>query len=161
MLSANKKTALSSQRGVALVTAILACVILFALAVLVIYLSTSDLRVSGRTVGEKKALNAAETGIHRMIQGFDPMDLSGYPLNNQSVDAGNDPHSRYSIGAPGRPSSGRIFLPMAGYAMGGGQSWGQRHYVVTVEGRNTAYDTRVEIQTGIGYGPVEVTTMSR
>ena len=161
MSSANKKNVLFSQQGVALVTAILACVILFALAMLVLYLSTSDLRVSGRTVGEKKALNAAEVGIHRMIQNFDPSNLSGYPLNDQAVDADNDPYSRYTIGVPGKPSSGNLFLPMSGYSIGGGQSWGQRHYAVTVEGRNTAYGTRVQIETGLGYGPIEITTMSR
>jgi Tfp pilus assembly protein PilX len=161
MSSLNKKEFISSQKGFALVTAILACVILFALAMLVIYLSTSDLRTSGRSVGEKKALNAAETGIHRMIQNFDPQDLAASPETNMQVDAANDPASFYTIGTPGNPASGKLFLPMIGYSIGGGQSWGQRHYAVTVEGRNTAYNTRVEIATGIGYGPIEITTMSR
>jgi Tfp pilus assembly protein PilX len=162
MLSHNRKEFISSQKGFALVTAILACVILFALALLVIYLSTSDLRTSGRSVGEKKALNAAETGIQRMIQNFDPQNLAAsQTTEEQQVDAANDPNSVYTIGIPANPASGKLFLPMIGYSIGGGQSWGQRHYAVTVEGRNTAYNTRVEIATGIGYGPIEITTMSR
>jgi Tfp pilus assembly protein PilX len=161
MLSANREKIMSSQKGFALVTAILACVILFALAMLVIYLSTSDLRTSGRSVGEKKALSAAETGIHRMIQNFDPQNLGSTTASNAQVDAANDPASVYTIGTPGNPASGQLFLPMKGYSIGGGQSWGQRHYAVTVEGRNTNYNTRVEIATGIGYGPIEITTMSR
>ncbi|MBN1546777.1 MAG: pilus assembly PilX N-terminal domain-containing protein [Syntrophaceae bacterium] len=161
MLSANSKTIRSSQNGFALVTAILACAILMALAVLVIYISTGDLRTSGRSVGEKKALNAAETGIHRMIQSFDPQNLAASPATDVQVDAANDPNSFYTIGTPGNPASGKLFLPMTGYAIGGGQSWGQRHYSVTVEGKNTTYNTRAEIETGIGYGPIEITTMSR
>jgi Tfp pilus assembly protein PilX len=161
MLSAHRVKIISSQKGFALVTAILACVILFALAMLVIYLSTSDLRTSGRSVGEKKALNAAETGIHRMIQNFDPQNLAASSSTNVQVDSTNDPASVYSIGIPANPASGRLFLPMIGYSIGGGQSWGQRQYTVAVEGRNTSYGTHVDITTGIGYGPVEITTMSR
>jgi Tfp pilus assembly protein PilX len=161
MLSANREKIMPSQKGFALVTAILACAILFALAMLVIYLSTSDLRTSGRSVGEKKALNAAETGIHRMIQNFDPQDLAASSSTNVQVDAANDPASVYTIGTPGNPASGKLFLPMTGYSIGGGQSWGQRHYAVIVEGRNTSYGTHAEIETGLGYGPIEITTMSR
>ena len=58
----NSKKILSSEKGFILLTAILACVILLALAILIINLSTSDLRVSSKTVGEKKAMSAAEAG---------------------------------------------------------------------------------------------------
>ena len=137
----------------------MACVILFALAILIINLSTSDLRVSSKSVGQKKALSAAETGIHRMIQNFNPQNLAASTSTNVQVDATNDPASVYTIGQPGPPTSGPLFLPMTGYSIGGGQTWGQRRYVVNVDGRNTAYDTKVTIQTGVGYGPVEISTM--
>ena len=57
-----RRRRLSSEKGFALVTAILACVILFALAMLILQLSTGDLRVSAKSVGDKKAMAAAETG---------------------------------------------------------------------------------------------------
>ena len=139
--------------------AIMACVILFALAMLVINLSTSDLRVSSKNVGEKKALTAAETGIHRMIQNFDPQNLASTAATSVQVDASNDPASVYTIGTPATPANGPVFLPMIGYAIGGGQTWGQRCFVVDVEGRNTAYVTQVTIRTGVGYGPVEISTI--
>jgi len=50
---------------------------------------------------------------------------------------------------------------MSGYSIGGGQQWGQRVYSVDVTGRNTNYKTIVTIGTGIGYGPVESSTMMR
>lgn len=139
--------------------AIMACVILFALAMLVINLSTSDLRVSSKNVGEKKALTAAETGIHRMIQNFDPQNLASTAATSVQVDASNDPASVYTIGTPATPANGPVFLPMIGYAIGGGQTWGQRCFVVDVEGLNTAYVTQVTIRTGVGYGPVEISTI--
>ena len=153
------KRILSSEKGFILILAIMACVILFALAMLVINLSTSDLRVSSKNVGEKKALTAAETGIHRMIQNFDPQNLASTAATSVQVDASNDPASVYTIGTPATPANGPVFLPMIGYAIGGGQTWGQRRYVVDVEGRNTSYVTQVTIRTGVGYGPVEISTI--
>ncbi len=153
------KKILSSEKGFALVTAIMACVILFALAMLIISLSTGDLRVSAKSVGDKKAMSAAETGIHRMIQNFNPQNLAASALTGVQVDSANDPASVYSISTPAIPTSGPLFLPMTGYSIGGGQTWGKKRFVVNVEGRNTAYDTKVTIQTGIGYGPIEISTM--
>jgi len=156
---------IASDKGFALVAAILACVILFALAMLVIHLSTQDLRSSAKNVGDKKAISAAETGIHRMMQNFDPdpADFSNTAKYNTQfqVDSANDPNSVYTIGTPARPTTGPTFLPMTGYSIGGGQSWGQSRYVVDVTGRNTTYDTSVTIGTGVGYGPIEISTMSR
>ena len=153
------KKILSSEKGFILVLAIMACVILFALTMLIINLSTSDLRVSSKNVGQKKALSAAETGIHRMIQNFNPQNLALSAVLSAQVDSTNDPASVYTISAPTVPTAGPLFLPMTGYSIGGGQTWGQRRYVVNVDGRNTAYDTKVTIQTGVGYGPVEISTM--
>jgi len=154
----------NSEKGFALVAAILACLILLGLAMLVIHLSTRDLRISAQSVGEKKALTAAETGIHQLVRTFDPQatgGLSSFAVSNVVVDAVNAPGDVYSISAPSTPTSGPAFLPMTGYSIGGGQSWGQRRYVTQVTGRNTIYNTRVDIGVGVGYGPIEVSTMSR
>jgi hypothetical protein len=61
----------------------------------------------------------------------------------------------------GRPAAGPDMLPLAGYAIGGGQQWGQRRYTGRVTGRNTTYDSSVQIDVGMGFGPIEITTMSR
>jgi hypothetical protein len=155
------KEKLSSERGFALITAIMACVILLALAILILNLSTGDLRVSSRSVGDKKAMSAAETGIHRAMQSFNPQNLAATVVTGVQVDAANDPASVYTIGAPTAPATGPLFLPLEGYSIGGGQTWGQRRYEINVEGRNTAYGTRMDIRTGVGYGPVEISTMFR
>jgi len=154
-----------SEKGFVLIAAVLACLILLALAMLVIHLSTQDLRISARTVGEKKAMSAAETGIHRLIQNFDPLQLSASTVPNTNdtgeVDPVNAPGDFYTISAPYLPTSGPAFLPLAGFSSGGGQSWGQRRYNVDVTGRNNTYGTRADIGVGLGYGPIEISTMSR
>jgi Tfp pilus assembly protein PilX len=152
---------LQGQKGFALITAILAIMILMALGFLALSTSTEDIKISSRVVGEKKALSAAETGIHRLMQNFDPAAMSGSQATNVQVDSAADPSSRYSISNVGRPASGPEMLALRGYSIGGGQQWGQRRYVGSVTGNNTAYGSSVTIDVGMGYGPIEITTMSR
>ena len=173
MLSPIKKTSVrypdKNQTGFALVTAILAVMILMALGYLALAVSTGDLRISSRIVGEKKALSATESGIHRLMQGFTPPDLTAIQVEGVSqplgverqVDAATDPASRYVIGNVGRPTSGPDMLPLAGYSIGGGQQWGQRRYTSRVTGSNTDYGSSVAVDVGMGFGPIESTTMSR
>jgi len=137
----------------------MACVILFALAMLIIQLSTGDLKVSSSNVGDKKASIAAEAGIQQMLSSFDP--ASPPTPATFAVDTVNAPGSVYSFTAPVPPANGPAFLPMKGYSIGGGQQWGQRSYVSSVTGQNTNYNSSVTIDVGMGYGPIEISTMSR
>ena len=169
------KRRLSSEKGFALITAIMACAILFALAMLILQLSTGDLGVSSKNVGDKKASSGAEAGIHQMMQNFNPDSATWTAANNyttncaattptyiwQAIASGADANTQYAMCTPTLPTFGPAFLPMSGYSIGGGQSWGQRRYVVNVTGRNTSYNTRATINTGVGFGPIEISTMSR
>jgi hypothetical protein len=147
----------SSEQGFALVTALMACAILFALAMLVLNLSTSDLKVSAQNVGDKKAAIAAETGLQQVLIGGDPKNLA--PVTDAPVDAVNAPGSVYSFATPGPPpsSSGRpAFASMPGYSA----PLGQARYETTVTGRNTRYGTSVQVDIGVGYID-DVTTVYR
>jgi hypothetical protein len=153
---------ISSARGFALVAAILACLILMALAILVISLSTGDLRTSATVVGDKKSLAAVESGIHKLSQNFDPSATAanfglGASTTWQDVDATNDPGAQYRYSASA--ASTMPPLPLAGYSMEAGQGWGMTRYNITVEGQNTTYNTRAQVDVGIGYGPVPTGTM--
>ena len=150
------------RKGFALITAILAVMILMALGFLAISVTTGDLKITARVVGEKKALSAAETGIHRLMQDFNPSTMLADKVNiPYQVNAEADPKSLYTISNVGLPASGPAVLPLAGYAVGGGQQWGQRRYLARVTGENTAYNSSVQIDVGMGYGPIEISTMSR
>ncbi len=151
----------NGRKGFALVAAIMAAMILLALGFLALSVSTDDVKISTRVVGEKKALSAAETGIHRLMQNFDPDNTTASQVANVQVDAATDPASRYTVTSVGRPSSGPDALPLAGFSIGGGQQWGQKRYVGSVTGTNTNYGSSVQIDVGMGYGPIEITTMSR
>ena len=148
----------NSEEGFALIAAIMACLILLALGMLVISLSTQDIRVSTKIVGEKRALAAIDTGISALSQLFDPNNPILVPQTTIRADG----VSKYTFNYPTtRPTVGPITIPLAGFSIGGGQRWGQSRYNLDVVGRNTEYSTQVTVGVGMGYGPVEVSTMQR
>ena len=149
------------RQGFALVTAILAIMILMALGFLALSVTTGDLKITSRVVGEKKALSAAETGIHRLMQNFDRDNPTSAQVTNAQVNAAADPNSRYTISNVHSPTSGPKVLPLAGYSIGGSQTWVQQRFDGSVTGVNTNYNSSVTIDVGIGFGPIDSSTMSR
>jgi hypothetical protein len=171
MLSSSKKLRymkIKRKEGFALVAAIIACLILLAVGLVAYLMTTQDSRTSLRTMGDKKAMMATESGIHRIMTYFDAANVSpqtfdaaqtSWPVCLQ-VNAAADPSSRYCFGQPVRPPSGDI-VPLSGYAIAGGQMWGQIRYSATVTGQNTNYGGQAQVQVGFGYGPVEIDTTYR
>lgn len=148
-------------KGFILIGALLAIWILTSLGILVFIISTQDMRISSRGLGEKKAFAAAEAGIHVLLQNFDPLNKDASIVNLVQVDPANDPDTRYSIAPPPTgwiPPSFPAALPYPGFSMGGGQVWGQTRILVVSSGTNTRYNSNVQIEVGVGYGPVNVTT---
>jgi Tfp pilus assembly protein PilX len=84
----------SEEKGFALVAALLANLILLAVGIVAINLSSQDIRVSMKTVADKKAVNAAEAGIHWLTVNFDPANLAAVAVTNQQVDASTDPNTK-------------------------------------------------------------------
>ena len=146
----------NSEKGFALIAAIMACLLLLALGMLVISLSTQDIRVSVRIVGDKRSLAAAEEGIHSLCQAFDPQT----PVNAPALTTRADGVSNYTIHYPATaPTTGPLGIRLPGFDIGGGKIYGDRRYNVSVTGRSTEYTTQVTIGVGLGYGPVDITTL--
>ncbi len=152
---------MNSQRGIALVVALLANVILLAVGVLAIHLSTRDIRASFAVIGDKKAFAACEAGVHQLATNFDPGTLAAQAQTDVVVNPATDPNSRYTIFQPTTPASGPAVIPMTGYQIAGGAMWGQERFNATVRGENTAYNSRVQVNVGLGFGPIEFSTTSR
>jgi hypothetical protein len=148
----------NSQAGFALVTAIMASLILLALGLLVFSLSTQDIRVSARIVGDKSALIAAEEGIHAIQQTFNINTVTiAPPVADQPTADGK--HKSYSILYPAKfPTAPPECVPdpRGGSDIKAG-SLKLKRYDLYVVGKNTAYNPniQVEIKTEIGYGPVQ------
>jgi len=170
---------LGNEKGFALLAAIVASLIILAVGMLVINMSVGDLRATSMTVCSKKALAATESGIHRMIQDFDPSgswdaahnysplhDLSGnlcgtanYSSSNyiwRSIPGGTDANTKFAICAP--TTSNMAFIPFPGSAIG---EWGMMRYDANIVGENTNITCNQlgtasleTVTVGIGYGPV-------
>ena len=102
-----------------------------------------------------------EAGIHRLNLNFDPNNPSVVAVSGAPVNLGIDPDTRYTIGTPSLPGSGPLTLPMPGYALTGGQQWNQARYNATVTGVNTRCNSKVAVDTSVGYGLLEATTTYR
>jgi hypothetical protein len=151
------------QGGFALVAALIASLLLLAMGMLVIQLSTQDLKSGAATVGGKKALAAVDTGIHMLFKTYDPAATVTTLFNQwSSMDGGVDPHSRYRISTP--VASRQAPVPLPGYSMEAGQGWGMTRSDVTVEGQNASYPNNradIIVDVGMGYGPVPTGTLYR
>jgi hypothetical protein len=160
------------EEGFALIAALMVFWILTALGMLVFSVTTKDLRVSSRTVGERKAFTAAQSGIHWLTLNFNPVNPGSTPNINVDVvvdsTSSGDPNTMYSISAFNDPvtntptwipKSGPPAVVIAGYSVGGGETWGQKRFVAQVTGKNTAYNSSLPFTAGLGYGPVPMTTV--
>jgi hypothetical protein len=142
-----KKNILSNEKGFALLAALMACLILIAIGILVINMSTGDLFTSSATVGYKKAILAVESGVPKVINDVQPSNWTtgnphhysaveyinpvtgvhypcgadGYPDTQydwQTIPGGTDSHTQFAICIP--TQSALPDIPVAGYELGGG-----------------------------------------
>ena len=150
-----------NERGFALIAALLANLILLAVGIIALNLSTGDIRISMRSVGDKKAVNAAEAGLHWLTVNFDAATYTSLVNTTSTVTAGVDNSTRYTINSIAEPTTGPAQIPLPGFSIGGSQTWGQARYDARITGENTAFNTSVTIDVGLGHGPVEMGTMSR
>jgi Tfp pilus assembly protein PilX len=159
------------EEGFAFIAALLAIWILTALGMLVFTVTTQDVRVSSRMLGERKAFSAVESGISWLMQNFNPANPGNSVVSNVVASSTGDPNTQYGIGpaySDGTwiPKTGPTAVPVSGYAMGGGETWGRQRFLAQVSGTNTAYNTsssqlNVQVNVGIGYGPVDISTSYR
>jgi len=153
------KNYFKNEKGFALVAALIACLILLALGMLVINMSTGDLFTTSAVIGNKKSLAAAESGISKIIADVDPDNwtttehytaatdgsgnLCGTDAFNHGlydfidITGGTDPNTEFAGGSS---------------ALG----YGFMRYDSTVVGRNTSHDAEAKVDVGVGFGPVAI-----
>lgn len=158
-----KRKLLTNEKGFALLAAIIASLILLAVGVLAINLSSSDQRASAVTVGDKKALAATESGIHRLVQDFVPEPAAWNAANNytqnctstipnyiwRTIASGIDLNTQFAVCKP--VESNMAPVSVAGYSL---DQWAIMRYDGTVVGQNTSYNSLAKVDIGIGFGPV-------
>lgn len=148
-----KKMALSNEKGFVLLAALIACLIIIAVGILVINLSTGDLMSSSVNVGTKKAFAGVESGIYRVMQDFQPdsntwtlanhytQDCTVAPSNYnwRSINTGTDPNTQF---ATCKPAMNHPPVSVMGTSL--------CVYDEVVVGQNTTYDSMATVSIGIG-----------
>lgn len=144
-----------NKEGFALIAALLAILIITAVGVLVFTVTTRDIRVSTRVTGEKKAFSAAEAGVHSLIQNFNPLNSAASDTVNVVVDAATDLDTVYSIANTAPSGAGWVSMTGYTFSYGSGSTppMGNNTFNSEVTGRNTRYESSVQIDAGLGYGP--------
>jgi hypothetical protein len=148
---------IGNEGGFALIAAVMANLILLAVGVIALNLSTQDLRISMKFVGDKKAMGAAEAATHWVMVNFDPSNPVAVAKENRPLTelaAGLDARGRVTIAEPSASAAGPMQVSLAGYDMSATQ-WVLLRYDTTVTGRNEDYRTSVTLNVGLGYGPVD------
>ncbi|MBN1471601.1 MAG: pilus assembly PilX N-terminal domain-containing protein [Syntrophaceae bacterium] len=143
----NKKTEKIPEGGFILIVALIGIMILMAIGYLALTISTSDLRIASRLVGERKAYSAAEAGVHAMISHYTGT-ASDNTAGDVAVDPVNDPHTFYSVTGSTEVSGLSQSCPGA-FSIEGGLSWHCKNYRSIVTGRDTSYNSTVTIDVGI------------
>lgn len=154
----------NNQQGYVLASALMILLLLLAIASLVFLVTTKDLRIAGRITGEKKAFSAVEAGYSqlKLFSNQNGGDIVGYTLPSTQVDPGGDPDTRYTITAYTGPA---MSIPtsrdMVGYSIAGGTQYKMLVTAKTITGENTRYQSRMDVDVAVGYGPVDVSASYR
>ncbi|HDQ03952.1 MAG TPA: hypothetical protein ENN23_05190 [Deltaproteobacteria bacterium] len=142
------KRRLKSQDGFVLVVAVIAVMIMIAVGFLALTVSTQDIRISSRMVGETKAFSAAEAGVTEASRRLNPIDLQPIPWTVYDPD--NNPGVGFEAGTPDRyldfPS-----IDFPGYSLR--HDWAGAVFSTTVTGEDRNYKSRARISVGIAYSP--------
>mgnify|MGYP000322704544 CR=1 FL=1 len=141
-----KVTGKNSEGGFVLIAAIMGIMILLAVGFLALTISSSDIRIASRLIGERKAFSAAESGVQDFMASFTPGDGE---KTWTDVDSTNDPGVQFRINEPTRDETVPD-LPAAGF----GTEMSYAVYDATVTGRDNTYNSRAEIRVGAKYGPI-------
>ena len=175
-MATRKKFALINEKGFALLAALIACLILMAIGLLVMNMSTGDLLTSAESVGQKKSLAAVESGITKIMIDFGPnywtaannyiTDTNCRATNYvflsssfQTIPLGTDTKTKFAICLP-KQSQNLAPLPASGFSLGGGGSstvsYGYMRYDTTIAGKNESYNSQSKVDVGVGFGPVPI-----
>ncbi|MDM7987274.1 MAG: pilus assembly PilX N-terminal domain-containing protein [Smithella sp.] len=146
----------NSEGGFVLILALIGIMILMAIGYFALTVSTSDMQVASRIIGERKAMSAAEAGVHAVTSNYDSAPTANNTsADNDCDDAGdwvqvdpNDPHAFYCVrGSAEVPGLSQACSGT--FSIEGMVSWHCKNYQSIIEGRDTQYDSRVTIAIGV------------
>ena len=133
-----------SEGGFVLILALIGIMILMAIGYFALTVSTQDLMIASRLVGERKAFSAAEAGAHVLCSTYNTVTPASNDTTDTAVDSANDPKAFYNVTGSGELAGLPNTCPKAFSS-----DWSCRNYGSTVTGKNNAYGSQVSIAVGV------------
>ncbi|MGA2525201.1 MAG: hypothetical protein ABSF79_01090 [Smithellaceae bacterium] len=129
-----------SEGGFVLIAALMAVMILMAVGFLALTVTSQDILISSRLVGERKALSAAEAGAQQLCVS---LNIAAPQAISACADLTNDPSSCYTTTIPIRDPN----MPTMAAAGSGNlaQGSGGSVYDTTVTGSDASHNSSVSI----------------
>jgi hypothetical protein len=136
-----------SEEGFVLIVALMATLIMIAVGLFALTVTTQDVRIAGRVIGERRALSAAESGVHAVLMQLNPASPVSY---GGQIDPVSDPGISYTTSVPQRNDT-MPTISMPGFDL-------SRAYVgsvfdTLVTGRDNNYGATARIAMGSAYAP--------
>jgi Tfp pilus assembly protein PilX len=136
-----------SETGFVLIVALMATLIMIAVGFFALTVTTQDVRIAGRVIGERRALSAAESGVHAVLMQLNPATPVSYTAQ---IDPAGDPGISYTTSVPQR-NNAMPTISMPGFDL-------SRAYVgsvfdTVVTGLDNNYGTTARIAIGSAYAP--------
>lgn len=121
----------NSEAGFVLIVALIGIMILLAVGFFALTISTKDLMIASRLVGERKAFSAAESGLHAIGATYtEGMANQGWT----QVDPVNDPYTYYNFfnngEVPGMPQT-----CSGAFSIEGGITWSCKSFKGAITGK--------------------------
>ena len=143
----NIQDKIKSEKGFVLIVALMAALIMAAVGFFALTVTSQDVKVVRRVIGERRALSAAESGVHLVLQQLNPMS----PLNySGQIDAVNDPGLRFTTSVPQR-NANMPTMSMPGFDMA--KAYIGAVFDTVVTGQDDTYGTTARIAVGSAYAP--------
>lgn len=133
-----------------MIAALMAVMILVAVGFFILTTTSQDVRISSRLVGERKALSAAESGLQQFCIDFFPYKAATGWIN---VDAANDPTTQFQAGAA---TWNKEMPSVPAYGFSDTMEYSVFNNIIT--GRDTSYQSEVQLSVGVKFGPVPLGT---
>ncbi len=142
------KKCLTSQDGFALLAAIMAVMIMVAVGFFALTMTSQDIRISSRLIGERKAFSAAEAGVNEVCRTLNPQSLTA--ISGRKIDATRDPSAEFDASIPIRDTAHpTLIIPGSDLS----KAYAGAIFRTTVTGRDTTYNTEAGIDVGVAYAP--------
>jgi hypothetical protein len=134
----------------------MATLILIAVGLFAMTITTQDVRIAGRIIGERRALSAAESGAHAVLMQLNPvapvaLPVAGICPAQIQIDPASDPGITYCYPAQPARNPTMPTITMPGFDL-------SRAYVgavfdTTITGQDNNYGTTARIAMGSAYAP--------